>query len=106
MSLEGLVQHAPTQTAAIDRLIDLGYFSPGPISLVWTAFKESVWGKPLGSFQAEKLVERDSRDHVEDRYTTPDSVPEKTWVTVIPDTVPISCGPSNQVTDFGAVRVR
>ena len=46
MSLEGLVQHAPTQTAAINRLLD-----PGPTSLAWTKFKESVWGKPLGSLQ-------------------------------------------------------
>ena len=89
MSLRGLSSHAPAQQAAIDHLINELRFIKGPNSLAWINSKESVWGKNSNSFQVEKLVKRDTYDSIEDPSIPPDSVPDKTWVMIIPDTIPI-----------------
>ena len=89
MSLEDLSQYATTQTAAINHLIDLGYFTSGPISLAWKEFKKSVWKKGLGALQVQEPVERDD-DPVGGRYgyIEDDAVPATNLVTTIPDTLP------------------
>ena len=96
MSLEDLSQYAPTQTAAINRLIGMGYFTSGPVSLLWTKFKDSVWKKGLGAFEAPEPVERDEYglkesfyppvedDAIDDGYNVHTTV----LVAKIPDTVP------------------
>ena len=59
MPLEDLSQYVSDQTAVINRLIGMGYFTSGPVSLAWTGFKDSVWKKGLGAFEVREPVERD-----------------------------------------------
>jgi len=95
MSLSDLSRHTPAQQSEIDRLVDIGYLAKEPYSLAWTPFKESVWGKKLDSFQTVKLVERDPQDPIEDPSIPPGSVPDKTWVTIIPNNIPVLWGASS-----------
>ena len=92
-----LPQYTSDQEDAINRLTDRGYFISGPTSEAWTVFKESVWGKSLESFQTEKLVRRDSGHLIKDPSIPPGSVPDKTWVTIIPSEIPITWGPSKEL---------
>jgi len=92
-----LPQHVNIQEDAINRLTEMGHFIGGPTSDAWTEFKESVWGKKLESFQAEKLVKRDTQDPIEDPSIPPDSVSDKTQVMIIPSSMPITWGPSKQL---------
>ena len=53
MSLEDLSQYVPAQTLKIDKLVARkGYFSRStPFVSSWDAFRRSVWGKGLASFE-------------------------------------------------------
>ena len=60
MSLEDLSQFVPAQTLKIDKLVThKRYFSRfAPFVSSWDAFRRSVWGKGLASFQTEEPVQR------------------------------------------------
>ena len=87
MSLEDLTQHASTQTDAINRLIQMGRFTTGPVSNTWTEFKESVWKKGLASVEVQEPVERDD-DPIDDYDLPEDTLPVSTLVAPIPGSLP------------------
>jgi len=87
MSLEDLTQYASTQTDAINRLIQMGRFTTGPISDAWAEFKESVWKKGLASVERQEPVERDD-DPVDEEEAPPDTIPVSALVTPIPASLP------------------
>ena len=75
MSLENLSQFVPAQTLKINKLLARkGLFSRfTPFLSSWDAFRRSVWGKGLASFQREEPVQR-SDDPVSEQAPTTCSV--------------------------------
>jgi len=87
MSLEDLTQYASAQTDAINRLIQMGRLTTGPISNTWSKFKESVWKKGLASVEAHEPVERDD-DPLDDEETDSDTIPVSALVAPLPGSLP------------------
>ena len=87
MSLEDLTQHTSIQANAINRLIQMGRFTTGPVSNVWTEFKESVWKKGLASVEVQEPVERDG-DPIDDEDLPADTLPALALIAPIPGSLP------------------
>ena len=80
-----LFNHPPVHSAAIKNLLYSGRLTTSDVPLPWIELKESVWGSGLMSPERLEEVNRDKP--VEDYYL-PDPVPDKTWVTKIPNALP------------------
>jgi len=81
MSLQDLNEHIPAQEKAISEA------SSGfkPISTwpdVWTGLRDSLWGKPIESFEEEVQVERDKSDPVAEV-----ALPDKHFVLTFPEAI-------------------
>ena len=80
MFLDSLSHHIPAQKRAI-RQASSGFKSSSTWCAPWEGFRKSLWGKPLGSFETEKLVERD--------VTVSDvALPGTHGVATVPETLP------------------
>ena len=79
MSLQDLYKHIPAQEKAI------GEASSGfkPVSTdAWVGFRDSLWGKPIESFEEEVPVERDESDPVVEV-----ALPDKHFVVTFPEAI-------------------
>jgi len=63
MSLQDLDEHIPAQEKAISEASS-GFKPISTWSDVWVGLRDSLWGKPIESFEEEVPVERDKSDPV------------------------------------------
>jgi len=81
MSLQGLYKHIPAQEKAISEA-SAGFKPVSTWSDVWTGFRDSLWGKPIESFEEKVPVERDKSDPVAEV-----ALPDKHFVLTFPETI-------------------
>ena len=81
MSLQDLDEHIPVQEKAINEASS-GFKPVSTWPDVWVGFRDSLWGKPIESFEEGVPVERDRSDPVAEV-----ALPDKHFVVTFPEAI-------------------